>query len=60
MLEFMYELLSEIDVNEVVITEEMIFDEAKPILVYKTPEEIASEKEADSKEDQDLGTGSKK
>ena len=59
MLELMYDLPSEEDVKEVVITEEMIVDEAKPILVYKTPEEIAAEKEAESKEEPDLSTGSK-
>ena len=58
MLELMYELPSEVDVKEVVITEELIVNGAQPILVYKTPEEIAAEKENEEKETKDFGTGS--
>ena len=60
MLEVMYDIPSEEGVKEVVITEELIVNDKQPILVYKTPEEIAAEKEDDSKEKKDFGTGSGK
>ena len=57
MLEVMYDIPSEEGVKEVVITEELIVNGKQPILVYKTPEEIAAEKEESEKEKKDFGTG---
>ncbi|NRA66316.1 MAG: ATP-dependent Clp protease ATP-binding subunit ClpX [Pseudobacteriovorax sp.] len=60
MLELMYDLPSEEGVKEVVITEELIVHGKQPILVYKTPEEIAAEKDSEEKEKKDFGTGPSK
>ncbi len=57
MLDIMYEIPSEDTVKEVVITEELIVNGAQPIMVYKTPEEIEAEKEAEKEsKDRDFGT----
>jgi len=57
MLDIMYDIPSEDTIKEVVITEELIVNGSQPIMVYKTPEEIAAEKDV-SKEpkDRDFGT----
>lgn len=62
MLEIMYEIPSETTVKEVVITEELIVDGAQPIMVYKTPEEIAADKrdEENADEERDFGTAPQK
>jgi ATP-dependent Clp protease ATP-binding subunit ClpX len=62
MLEIMYEIPSQNTVKEVVITEELIVDGAEPIMVYKSPEEIAAQKreEEASDDERDFGTAPKK
>jgi ATP-dependent Clp protease ATP-binding subunit ClpX len=58
MLETMYEMPSQKDLKEVIMTEECIINAAEPILVFKTEEE----KKADSarNEERDFGTGGAK
>ena len=63
MLETMYEMPSQDDLKEVVMTEECIVDGAEPILVYKTEDEKkkeakkAAEEESNSPSDRNFGTG---
>ncbi len=59
MLEIMYEIPSEKAIKEVVITEELIVNGSQPILVYRTPEELAAFTAAAAREtkDRDFGTG---
>ncbi|MFW7379747.1 MAG: ATP-dependent Clp protease ATP-binding subunit ClpX [Oligoflexus sp.] len=57
MLDVMYDIPSEDSIKEVVITEEMIVNGSQPIMVFKTPEEIAAEKDANKEtKDRDFGT----
>lgn len=59
MLEIMYEIPSEKSIKEVVITEELILNGSQPIIVYRTPEELAAFNAAAAREskDRDFGTG---
>jgi hypothetical protein len=56
MLDIMYEIPSETSIKEVVITEEVILNNAPPILVYRTEEEINRQKNA-AESKRDFGTG---
>lgn len=49
MLDIMYDIPSQTNVKEVVIDENVINDGGKPLLVYKTDEEIQAEEEAKKK-----------
>ncbi len=60
MLEIMYEIPSEKTIKEVVITEELILNNAPAVIVYRTPEEMqAIQNAAIAKEqkERDFGTG---
>ncbi|MES2744461.1 MAG: ATP-dependent Clp protease ATP-binding subunit ClpX [Bdellovibrionota bacterium] len=60
MLDIMYEIPSEKSIKEVVITEELILNNAPGIIVYRTPEELqAFQTAAAAKEtkERDFGTG---
>lgn len=60
MLDIMYEIPSEDSIKESVITEEVIIKGAQPILVYRTPEELAAiRKDTANVENtkRDFGTG---
>jgi ATP-dependent Clp protease ATP-binding subunit ClpX len=59
MLEIMYEMPSQKDLKEVVITEEVVVLSADPILVYRSQEELAALTEAEGKAttERDFGTG---
>ncbi len=59
MLEIMYEIPSEKSIKEVVITEELIINNSQPIIVYRTPEELAAIQAAAAREtkERDFGTG---
>jgi ATP-dependent Clp protease ATP-binding subunit ClpX len=59
MLEIMYEIPSEKSIKEVIITEELVINGSQPIVVYRTPEELAAFNAAAAREskDRDFGTG---
>ena len=59
MLEIMYEIPSEKSIKEVVVTEELILNGSQPIIVYRTPEELAAFHAAAAREtkERDFGTG---
>lgn len=54
MLEIMYEMPSQVNLKEVVITEEVIVADADPILVYRSESETAIKEE---KKEREFGTG---
>jgi len=54
MLDVMYEMPSQTNLKEVVITEEVIVTDADPILVYRSESEMAAKEE---KKEQKFGTG---
>jgi len=54
MLDTMYDLPSEENLKEVVITEEVIVQAGTPILVYRSPEEAVAKEE---KKEREFGTG---
>jgi ATP-dependent Clp protease ATP-binding subunit ClpX len=54
MLDVMYELPSQENVKEVVVTEEVIVQGSSPILVYRSPEEAVAKEE---KKEREFGTG---
>ena len=59
MLDVMYEMPSQQDLKEVVVTEECIVEGADPISVFKSEEELKAEKVASEQvKDRDFGTGS--
>jgi len=63
MLEIMYEMPSQDDLKEVIITEECIVTKADPILVYRTAEEKKNDQKGELSSDtgsRDFGTGSVK
>lgn len=60
MLEIMYEIPSEKSIKEVVITEELILNNAPAVIVYRTPEELAAfttAAAAKETKERDFGTG---
>ena len=54
MLEIMYEMPSQLNLKEVVITEEVIVADADPILVYRSESETVIKEE---KKEREFGTG---
>ncbi len=60
MLDVMYDMPSQDDLKEVVITEETIVKQAEPILVFRTAEEMNKAAAANDKTERDFGTGTTK
>lgn len=60
MLNIMYEIPSEDSIKEVIITEEVVLNKAEPVVVYRTPEELAARRQLDNAApSRDFGTGHK-
>ena len=57
MLEVMYEMPSAKNLKECIITEEVIVNEADPVLVYRSEEEVAAAEKALEKKEREFGAG---